>query len=120
MSDNSKSKKRSWTAKLILGALLAFFLFELQYVGRIILFDFVNPSSSPYIRAEQERLLEEGKHPVLYQWVDYDQISPYLIRAVVAAEDADFMHHNGLRWDAIKTAAERICSQISAPPADRP
>jgi len=120
VSDNSKSKKRSWTAKLILCALLAFFLFELQYVGRIVLFDFVNPSSSPYIRAEQERLLEEGKHSVLYQWVDYDQISPYLIRAVVAAEDADFMHHHGLRWDAIKTAAEETCSQISAPPADRP
>lgn len=116
MSDNSKSKKRSWTAKLILCALLAFFLFELQYVSRIILFDFVNPSSSPYIRAEQERLLEEGKHPVLYQWVDYDQISPYLIRAVVAAEDADFMHHNGLRWDAIKTAAERnLLSDKRAP-----
>jgi monofunctional biosynthetic peptidoglycan transglycosylase len=116
VSDNSKSKKRSWTAKLILCALLAFFLFELQYVGRIILFDFVNPSSSPYIRTEQERLLEEGKHPVLYQWVDYDQISPYLIRAVVAAEDADFMHHNGLRWDAIKTAAERnLLSDKRAP-----
>ena len=51
--------------------------------------------------------MEEGKHSIRYQWVDYDQISPYLIRAVVAAEDADFMHHHGLRWDAIKTAAER-------------
>ena len=118
MSDNSKSKKRSWTAKLILGALLAFFLFELQYVGRIILFDFVNPSSSPYIRAEQERLLEEGKHPVLYQWVDYDQISPYLIRAVVAAEDADFT--TAFVGTPLKRPQKEICSQISAPPADRP
>ena len=116
MFNRSKTNKYSWTAKLFLCALLAFFLFELQYVGRILLFDFVNPSSSPYIRAEQERLLEEGKHPVLYQWVDYDQISPYLIRAVVAAEDADFMHHNGLRWDAIKTAAERnLLSDKRAP-----
>ena len=101
MFNRSKTNKYSWTAKLFLCALLAFFLFELQYVGRILLFDFVNPSSSPYIRAEQERLMEEGKHSIRYQWVDYDQISPYLIRAVVAAEDADFMHHHGLRWDAI-------------------
>ena len=55
--------------------------------------------------------MEEGKHSIRYQWVDYDQISPYLIRAVVAAEDADFMHHHGLRWDAIKTAAERNLRQ---------
>ena len=116
MFNRSKTNKYSWTAKLFLCALLAFFLFELQYVGRILLFDFVNPSASPYIRAEQERLLEEGKHSIRYQWVDYDQISPYLIRAVVAAEDADFMHHHGLRWDAIKTAAERnLLSDKRAP-----
>lgn len=60
--------------------------------------------------------MEEGKHSIRYQWVDYDQISPYLIRAVVAAEDADFMHHHGLRWDAIKTAAERnLLSDKRAP-----
>ena len=50
--------------------------------------------------------MEEGKHSIRYQWVDYDQISPYLIRAVVAAEDADFhassrtalgCHQNGSR-----------------------
>lgn len=120
MSDNSKSKKRSWTAKLILLRPARFLFIRASVCRPIILFDFVNPSSSPYIRAEQERLLEEGKHPVLYQWVDYDQISPYLIRAVVAAEDADFMHHNGLRWDAIKTAAERNLLSDKRAPADRP
>lgn len=34
----------------------------------------------------------------------------------MAAEDADFMHHHGLRWDAIKTAAERnLLSDKRAP-----
>ena len=76
----------------------------------------LHPSLVPTSVQNKKRLLEEGKHPVLYQWVDYDQISPYLIRAVVAAEDADFMHHNGLRWDAIKTAAERnLLSDKRAP-----
>lgn len=116
VSDNSKSKKRSWTAKLILGALLAFFLFELQYVGRIILFDFVNPSSSPYIRAEQERLLEEGQAS--------GSVSMGRLRSNFSVFDSgrrgrgrcSFMHHNGLRWDAIKTAAERnLLSDKRAP-----
>mgnify|MGYP002964259601 CR=1 FL=1 len=55
--------------------------------------------------------MEEGKHSIRYQWVDYDQISPYLIRAVVAAEDADFMHHHGLRWDAIDFQQNTITIQ---------
>ena len=117
MFNRSKTNKYSWTAKLFLCALLAFFLFELQYVGRILLFRLSSIRRQAHnIRAEQERLLEEGQHSIRYQWVDYDQISPYLIRAVVAAEDADFMHHHGLRWDAIKTAAERnLLSDKRAP-----
>ena len=52
MSDKSKSKKRSWTAKLILGALLAFFLFELQYVKNLFL-----SHDRSYFRKAQEIIL---------------------------------------------------------------
>lgn len=107
LTKTAKNKRFSFLAKLILGALVVLFLFELQYVARIFLFDFVNPSSSPYIRAEQERLASEGKGAIRFSWVDYDQISPNIVKAVVAAEDAEFMSHNGLRWDAIKRAAEK-------------
>lgn len=38
------------------------------------------------------------------QWVPIEQISPHLVRAVIAAEDARFCQHNGLDIDAIKAA----------------
>jgi monofunctional glycosyltransferase len=36
--------------------------------------------------------------------VSLDQISPHLVRSVIASEDANFCAHNGFDWNAIKTA----------------
>lgn len=116
MTTAAKRKNRSLLSKVFLGALVLLFLFELQYVGRILLFDFVNPSSSPYMRSEQERLADEGKGAVRFSWVDYNQISPNIVKAVIAAEDAEFMKHHGLQWEAIKRAAEKnLLSERRAP-----
>jgi len=40
--------------------------------------------------------------PVSRQWVDLGAISPWLPRAVVAAEDAKFCSHHGVDWDALR------------------
>lgn len=37
-------------------------------------------------------------------WVSYDYISKNFIRAVVAAEDARFITHNGIDWKAVEVA----------------
>jgi monofunctional biosynthetic peptidoglycan transglycosylase len=39
-------------------------------------------------------------------WVDYEAISPQLKRAVIAAEDARFIEHEGVDWDAVQKALE--------------
>jgi monofunctional biosynthetic peptidoglycan transglycosylase len=39
--------------------------------------------------------------------VPYDQISDHLKRAVIASEDADFIHHGGVEWEAIEKARLR-------------
>ncbi|MCU0883154.1 MAG: monofunctional biosynthetic peptidoglycan transglycosylase [Hyphomonadaceae bacterium] len=39
-------------------------------------------------------------------WVRLDQISPNLVRAVIAAEDAKFCSHHGFDWEAIEDAME--------------
>ena len=102
--------------RIFLFLLLAVFALELFYIARIALFAFIDPSSTPYMRQEEDRLSENAPHPVRYSWVDYDKISPYMKSAVVAAEDADFMHHNGLQWGAILTAAQRnLLSERHAP-----
>src|SRR5215475_14259404 len=40
--------------------------------------------------------------PVSRQWIDLPAISPYLPRAVVAAEDAQFCKHHGIDWGALR------------------
>jgi monofunctional biosynthetic peptidoglycan transglycosylase len=42
--------------------------------------------------------------PVHYQWVDYENISPALGRAVIGAEDQDFCTHHGFDWKDIHEA----------------
>ena len=42
-----------------------------------------------------------------YQWVDYGRINNALKRAVVAAEDARFVDHEGFDWEGIERAMEK-------------
>jgi monofunctional biosynthetic peptidoglycan transglycosylase len=42
-----------------------------------------------------------------YQWVPYPRISVHLKRAIVAAEDASFVDHEGFDWKGIQRAIER-------------
>jgi len=42
-----------------------------------------------------------------YQWVPYVRISPQLKRAMIAAEDAKFVDHEGFDWDGIALALEK-------------
>ena len=42
-----------------------------------------------------------------YQWVPYERISNHLKRAMVAAEDAKFVDHEGFDWDGIQLALEK-------------
>ncbi|CAK0763171.1 Biosynthetic peptidoglycan transglycosylase [Azospirillaceae bacterium] len=42
-----------------------------------------------------------------WRWVKWEEISPHLVRAVIAAEDSQFCRHNGFDWEAIEAAMER-------------
>jgi monofunctional biosynthetic peptidoglycan transglycosylase len=46
-----------------------------------------------------------------YQWVPYHHISPYLKRAVIAAEDAKFIEHEGFDWQGIQQAWRKNLKQ---------
>src|SRR5439155_14240773 len=49
-------------------------------------------------------LEKNPKARLQYQWVPYERISASLKRAVVAAEDAKFLDHEGFDWEAIQKA----------------
>ncbi len=82
---------------------------QLFFVGRIALMLVIAPQSTAFMRSEAWRVALQsldGEHGWRWssQWVDYDQISPHLKRAVMASEDAGFAEHGGVEWDAIEAA----------------
>lgn len=44
---------------------------------------------------------------VAYLWMPYERISVQLKRAMIAAEDAKFVEHEGFDWDGIQQAMEK-------------
>ncbi|MBV9570194.1 MAG: monofunctional biosynthetic peptidoglycan transglycosylase [Alphaproteobacteria bacterium] len=44
--------------------------------------------------------------PAHYEWRDLSRISPYLAKAVIAAEDAKFCRHHGFDWQSIDQAVK--------------
>ncbi len=55
-----------------------------------------------------EVLQEDNPNAVLkHRWVDYRKISTNLKRALIAAEDAKFVDHEGFDWDGIQKAYEK-------------
>lgn len=101
---NKKSTFVIMLKKIFVWLLAIFLLFQLQYILRIVWFSTFEPSSTPYMRVEEERLNKDGFAKLQYQWVDYSKISPYMIKAVVAGEDAKFIEHSGVDWNAILKA----------------
>ena len=66
------------------------------------------PANTAFMEARLERLRgKDSKAKLAHQWADYERISTQLKRAVVAAEDAKFMDHEGFDWEAISKAIEK-------------
>ena len=88
---------------------LAALLLQVWFVARIALMAVVDPQSTAFQRSEAWRLWQEdgGWQRWRQRWVPYDQISPHLKRAVIAAEDAGFVDHFGVDWDAVTAAWQR-------------
>ena len=67
-----------------------------------------NPSTSAFMEDRLEVLQEDNPDAVLkHRWVDYEKISPNLKRALIAAEDAKFVDHEGFDWEGIQKAYQK-------------
>ena len=67
-----------------------------------------NPSTSAFMEDRLEVLQENNPDAMLkHRWVDYKKISPNLKRALIAAEDAKFVDHEGFDWEGIQKAYEK-------------
>ena len=89
----------------LLAATLLVVLVQLWFFAQVVWLNFVNPRSSAFMEASLDRLrVKNPRIQLRYQWMPYERISPNLKRAVVAAEDAKFLDHEGFDWEAIQKA----------------
>jgi monofunctional glycosyltransferase len=83
-------------------------LFQLWVFLHICWWIKFNPSSTAFMQARLEVMQEKNSDAELkHKWVEYNKISNYLKRAVVASEDSKFKHHEGFDWEGIEKAYEK-------------
>ncbi len=67
-----------------------------------------NPKKTALMEYRGAELREKGRKYRIHQsWIPYWRISPYLIKAVLIAEDDKFWSHEGFDYEAIQKAIEK-------------
>jgi monofunctional glycosyltransferase len=102
--------KRFWrlTGYILGAAILAFFIVQLWFYGHILYWAKYPVGTTRFMEARLDTLRQSNPKAALrYRWVDYARISPALKRAVIAAEDAKFIDHEGFDWEGIQRAIEK-------------
>ena len=99
---------RFFKGKVLSIAFLLFFFYQFWILLHIILWTVVNPGESAFMETRLEHLQEKDEKATLrHQWVNYNQISINIKQAVIAAEDAKFIDHEGFDWEGIEKAYEK-------------
>lgn len=82
-----------WVLRAIAAAIAGFLVL-------VLLYGVLGPPLTPLM------VRNAWAHGITKDWVALDEVSPALTRAVVAAEDARFVEHRGVDWEAIRRARE--------------
>jgi len=91
-----------------LAAAGAFIVLQLSYLGRVWWMKDHNPEMTSFMEARLDAIRAKRPEAKLrHTWVPYERISANLKRAIVAAEDARFVDHEGFDWEAIEKAMEK-------------
>jgi len=106
---NHKKKGVGFYLKRVLSLLILIILvYQLYLFLQICWWIKFNPHSTAFMNDRLSIIQEKKPDAKLqYQWVNYNQISNHLKRAVIAAEDARFTEHNGFDWEGIQNAYEK-------------
>ena len=96
----------TWRSAAILLAFL--FLYQVWLFAHIVWWVKFNPSGSAFMETRLEIMQDKNPDAELrHKWVPYASISNNLKRALVAAEDAKFVDHEGFDWEGIQKAYEK-------------
>jgi monofunctional glycosyltransferase len=100
--------------KLIKTILFLFILVLIALVGYYAIYPDIsrlkkeNPKKTSFMEYREEEWRQQGKRiRIQKKWASLSNISPYLIRAVLIAEDDKFWSHQGFDFEAIQKALEK-------------
>ena len=88
--------------------LLTFLAYQAWFAANIYWWRTHNPATSAFMEDQLQQLKQKNpKARLQHKWVDYKNISSNLKRALITAEDAKFVDHDGFDWDGIQLAYEK-------------
>ncbi len=68
----------------------------------------VNPRKTSFMEYREKEWQAQGKkRKIRYVWTPLSQVSPYVVKAVLIAEDDKFWRHEGFDFEAMKKALEK-------------
>ena len=97
-----------WVAWIFGALALALVLLQGWYAAHILWWRDHPVGQTSFMAYRMDELhAKNPKAPLRYAWVPYERISNNLKRAMIAAEDAKFVDHEGFDWDGIQLAMEK-------------
>lgn len=92
----------------VLGLLGVCLVWQLWLLGWVLFWGWVNPGETRFMEIRLAELRQKQPEARLKkQWVPYERISIHLKRAIISAEDAKFVDHEGFDWEGIQKALEK-------------
>lgn len=71
----------------------------------LLIFRVVPTSLTPLmVQRVMEAPFKKSSPIINRRWVSYGDVSPWVYRAIIAAEDGRFLSHNGVDWNAVRNA----------------
>jgi monofunctional glycosyltransferase len=87
------------------GLVVAFVLAQVWFFGNIVYWSGFERSQTAFMERRLEHLrAKDARARLRHEWIPYERVSVHLKRAVVAAEDAKFLDHEGFDWEMIHLA----------------
>jgi len=103
---------KMWLKKLLIIGVAWIVVWHLSIFLHIVSYIWYDPSSTAFMEEQMEMLQQDNASIKKRQyWVPYSSISTSLKRALIAAEDAKFLDHDGFDWDGIENALEKNLSK---------
>ena len=103
-----RARALRWVGVAFAGVVALVILVHLAYAAQILWWrsNPVGETSFMEYRIDELRA-RNPKAQLRHQWVPYERISNNVKRAMIAAEDAKFVDHEGFDWDGIQRALEK-------------